>query len=972
MSFQDFLIARDVPRECLAEIESENLDEAAIQVMDEETLTKFIPKLGDRVAARDFCKRKMAPKKVGLIEKLREKLSNKNTRSQELLDCCKNEVDINVTVEEMYEVTKVNKLRFYLSLVKKEQEDRTCVTTPNPTEDEPTEDEPTENEGDLDLDLEHIEEVVIEEELLADAPPTLLVVHRGEVFEELLAAFQHHTCLNNIQIEMILPNGQKEVAEDMGGVLRDALSEFWQVFYDKCTAGTSLKVPCLRDDFGSNEWEAIAKIIGMGWTEQRYFPILLSPVFIMNTLGIAFNDEDVIKDFLKYISESEAETIKTALENFEEVEVEDLLDFFSNFDTKRLVTKNNLNSVLLGVAHKELLQKPEFISKCFSQTRELEKVTSEPSTSGNIGERQLHKEDNWVLDFGTYLGKIIDDVTKQKLLEKPWSPDLSYKFPSSGPRNLKFQIKWLDEWRWLVHSPSLDSVFCKYCSLFSTVVGQQATKGGKLVKTPFKNWMPENNSEIMKNNKNCIERAANSLNIMMRKSENVILQINKHQNDQIINNRKCLKPIIRTAIYLARLGNSFRGHRDSGPFDINEPPVKGEGNFPSLLKFRIEAGDHILAKHPSTAGANATYISWQIQNEIISAFNSILLKKLVDKEKSMIREDVLQFIPVSDVTSAGLTNSICNAMIEVGLDVKYLVGQGYDGASAMSGALRGAQAIVRESYPKALYVHCSSHCFNLALSDGCSVAEVRNCLGTIGTTYNFFNFPKRQRVTCEHEINKLVEKPKIEKLKRLCPTRWIQRHDAVNAFVSLLKSIISALFEIATWTDKKTASDAQLLSSAICQSSFLLCTFMIKSVFSLTLPLSKYLQTPNLDLSLALDSAENVNKSLKKMRQEDKKSFSDIYQETKTICDEFDITILQPRTTNRQTNRNNVPGSSPEEYYRRAIYVPFLDQTIQAINEEFINHRNTLEPFQRLLCHDNSLDISKIFNSTQQLLETTD
>ncbi|KAJ8914533.1 hypothetical protein NQ315_002806 [Exocentrus adspersus] len=30
-------------------------------------------------------------------------------------------------------------------------------------------------------------------------------------------------------------------------------------------------------------------------------------------------------------------------------------------------------------------------------------------------------------------------------------------------------------------------------------------------------------------------------------------------------------------------------------------------------------------------GANATYISWKIQNEIISSFNSILLKKLVDK-----------------------------------------------------------------------------------------------------------------------------------------------------------------------------------------------------------------------------------------------------------------------------------------------------------------------------------------------------
>ncbi|KAJ8914513.1 hypothetical protein NQ315_002786 [Exocentrus adspersus] len=229
---------------------------------------------------------------------------------------------------------------------------------------------------------------------------------------------------------------------------------------------------------------------------------------------------------------------------------------------------------------------------------------NKPSTSKSIGERQLHKDDNyWVLDFGSYLGKTIDDVTKQKLLDKPWSPDLSFKFPSSGPRNLKFQIKWLDEWRWLVYSPSLDAVFCKYCSLFATVVGQQASKGGKLVKTSFKNWKDAREEfrshEKHLYHKNCLERAANFLDIMTKKSESVVLKIDTHRKDQIINNRESLKPIIKTAMYLARLGNSFRGHRDSGSLNVNEPPIKGEGNFRSLLKFRMEAGDQVLAKHLS-------------------------------------------------------------------------------------------------------------------------------------------------------------------------------------------------------------------------------------------------------------------------------------------------------------------------------------------------------------------------------------
>lgn len=107
------------------------------------------------------------------------------------------------------------------------------------------------------------------------------------------------------------------------------------------------------------------------------------------------------------------------------------------------------------------------------------------------------------------------------------------------------------------------------------------------------------------------------------------------------------------------------------------------------------------------------------------------------------------------------------------------------------------------------------------------------------------------------------------------------------------------------------------------------------------------------------------------MRENVEKSFSDIYQETEMICNEFGITISQARTTSRQINRNNVPGSSPEEYYRhrRAIYIPFLDQTIEAIDAKFISHKNTLGPFQKLLCNDNSLDIKEIINYTKQLLE---
>ena len=48
-----------------------------------------------------------------------------------------------------------------------------------------------------------------------------------------------------IAATVILPNGDKEQADDSGGVMRDILCEFWDIFYEQCTLGSDVKVPCL-------------------------------------------------------------------------------------------------------------------------------------------------------------------------------------------------------------------------------------------------------------------------------------------------------------------------------------------------------------------------------------------------------------------------------------------------------------------------------------------------------------------------------------------------------------------------------------------------------------------------------------------------------------------------------------------------------------------------------------------------------
>jgi len=88
--------------------------------------------------------------------------------------------------------------------------------------------------------------------------------------------------------------------------------------------------------------------------------------------------------------------------------------------------------------------------------------------------------------------------------------------------------------------------------------------------------------------------------------------------------------------------------------------------------------------------------------------------------------------------------------------LKYLGGQGYDGAAAMSGKFNGVQACIRESYHSAIYIHCSAHNLNLSISYACSVPSIRNAMGTTESIYAFLNTPKRQFEFTKH-LNKFKE-----------------------------------------------------------------------------------------------------------------------------------------------------------------------------------------------------------------------
>ncbi|CAG9763590.1 unnamed protein product [Ceutorhynchus assimilis] len=194
-----------------------------------------------------------------------------------------------------------------------------------------------------------------------------LLLHRGHIFEELVETIKTHREMdfNNMTIEVILPNGRPEAAEDFGGVFRDSLSEFWSSFYEKCTEGTDYKVPIIRHDFGEQEWKAIATILKIGFLKEKYFPIKLAPTFMSECLGETYLDEDILNDFLKYLNQLDKDMVTSALNNFEEVDNDDLITLCDTFKSKWIPSKDNFRMLIQSIAQQEIIQKPAFVSQCF-------------------------------------------------------------------------------------------------------------------------------------------------------------------------------------------------------------------------------------------------------------------------------------------------------------------------------------------------------------------------------------------------------------------------------------------------------------------------------------------------------------------------------------------------------------------------------------------------------------------------------
>jgi hypothetical protein len=148
---------------------------------------------------------------------------------------------------------------------------------------------------------------------------------------------------------------------------------------------------------------------------------------------------------------------------------------------------------------------------------------------------------------------------------------------------------------------------------------------------------------------------------------------------------------------------------------------------------------------------------------------------------------------------SGTADSIVKAVValcrSLGLNMKYLVGVGSDGASVMTGRETGVVVRLRNEFsPYLVGIHCLAHRLALASSDAADdVPYVNDFKSHINKLYAYFSTSavRHSKLEAMHEV---MDEPALN-LKSSTDIRWLSLNNAIQAIYRTYGSVVNTLAE---------------------------------------------------------------------------------------------------------------------------------------------------------------------------------
>ncbi|KAL9830568.1 putative transcription factor and/or regulators TTF-type(Zn) family [Arabidopsis thaliana] len=233
---------------------------------------------------------------------------------------------------------------------------------------------------------------------------------------------------------------------------------------------------------------------------------------------------------------------------------------------------------------------------------------------------------------------------------------------------------------------------------------------------------------------NALKRA----DCLMRQGQSIVHAF--YKQDDIVKReyRIRLNASIDCCRYLVRQGLSFRGHDES-------VDSENRGNFLELVKYTAGQNEAVSKVVLENAPKNNQMVCPKIQKDIVHCFAEEVIRSIIqevdhdvfclivdesadisDKEQmavvfcfvdkhGTVKERFIGLIHVKETFSASLKCAIDSLFAKLGLSIKQLRGQGYDGASNMKGEFNGLRSLILRENSSAYYIHCFAHQLQLVV-----------------------------------------------------------------------------------------------------------------------------------------------------------------------------------------------------------------------------------------------------------------
>ena len=648
-----------------------------------------------------------------------------------------------------------------------------------------------------------------------------------------------------------------------------------------------------------------------------------------------------------------------------------------------------------------IFEKPGIIDDEYCETSK-ERVEDgiQSEKDGETDDNIMEKDDDFVsqnVDCGSFTVTDQDPANWQKIDQMlidfvvkkgpPTRPSEDYSFPKNingrhfshnyYRRCLKNGEK--QDRRWLVYSTTSEKIYCFCCKLFgrNSDTIQLATIG-------FKDWnnvVPRlSQHESSHDHIICMSQWM-ELELRLQKNLTIDKYVQEEINKEKSHWREVLLRLFVLVKTLAKCNMAFRGSNEK----------IGEENNGNFLKFIEMIGDFdpIIREHIRRVKDREThyhYLSHTIQNELIAMLGYemklMIIKKIqearyfsvildctpdishkeqmsliircvdVSMESPQIKEYFIQFLEVDDKSGKGLFDLLCDALVDLGLDIENVRGQGYDNGSNMKGKNRGVQKRLLDINPRAFYTPCGCHNLNLALCDMVkSSTKAMDFFGIVQRLYCLFS-PSTNRWDI---YKKMVGG---HTLKPLSDTRWESHIESIKAIRFKAPEIQDALLYLAENTDDpKVKSDAECLAigetHGIGTFEFLFGMVIWYEMLAAINTVSKTLQSEDIDIDVAITQLKGLVTFFQKYRET---GFEEAKAEATKIAVDMDIEpifhVKKKRVIKRKTHFDEEPRQvvdesvplSEEESFRIDYFIKIMDQAINSLQgrlEQFQEYEKT-------------------------------